>query len=453
MSWTCERPLVEILRGARAFADPERGPIDLVIDQGRILAVMTAGEAEDGDITDLDGLELLPGAIDAHVHPIHDETFESVGNAAVHGGVTTICNQLYPDEGEPSADAIERMVTEGSQGTADFAAHVRWDRARSQEDARGAADGGAISIKVFLAHPDKQVQSSLGDLTTALAYANSAGLLTLVHAELGDVVDELLNLGLAQNDSAARINEWRSSMIEGASVRAAGVIAGSAKAPIYIVHTSCEDSMREAAAARAAGVELYVETCPHYLFLDADSAPPGGRGFVLPPLRSRSDRDFMRNAAASGLVDTLGSDHCGHGPDSKPVDRMAGAKAGLPGLEAMVPLVIDSVLGEDAWLSRSSAVELLSTNAARIFGLPRKGALRAGYDADIVAIDPSAHHTVSAEDFHDAAGYSPYEGRQLRGAITSVWRRGSLVVDHGAAAAVGGAQYVRSTRPKNGDGS
>lgn len=435
--------MTEVLRGARLFADPELGPVDIVVRNGSIVSVANAGESVGDKVTDLDGLEVLPGAIDAHVHPIHDETFATVGNAAVHGGVTTICNQLYPNTGESSSEAIARMSREGSEGTADFAAHVRWDRSRSQDDVAGASEAGAISIKVFLAHPDKQMQSSLGNLTTGLAYAKNAGLLTLVHAELGDVVDELLEAGIGKRESAQQINEWRSTAIEGASVRAASVIAGAVVAPLYIVHTSCEASMREATLAREAGIEVYVETCPHYLFLDEETAPPGGQGFVLPPLRHSSDRKFMRNAVACGMVDTLGSDHCGHGPASKPVDSLTGAKAGLPGLEAMVPLVIDAVLGNDAWLSRTRAIELLSTNAARIFGLPRKGAIKAGFDADIVAIDPAARRVLHANNLHDAAGYSPYEGTRLTGGITNVWRRGELVIDGGIASTTGGGTYIR----------
>lgn len=437
--------MTEILRGARLFADPSRGALDIVVDHGTIVAVAEAGQAEDGRVIDLDGLEVMPGCIDSHVHPIHDETFASVGQAAVYGGVTTIGNQLYPNPGESSGAAIARMIRESDGGTADFAAHVRWDRSRLLSDVSEGAEAGAVSIKVFLAHPDKQIQSSLGDLTAAMSHARAAGLLTLVHAELGDVVDELLRAGIGSQGSAHEVNHWRSTAIEGASVRAAGVVAGAVGAPLYVVHMSCEDGMREGISARQRGVEVYVESCPHYLFLDVDQAPPGGQGFVLPPLRSRQDRDFLRNAASAGWIDTLGSDHCGHGPESKPIDRLAGAKAGLPGLEAMVPLVIDAAIGADAWLPRARAVELLSASAAKLFGLAGKGALEVGCDADIVAIDPAATQVLQSAGFHDAAGYSPYEGRATRGRIAQVWRRGELVVKDGDSVAVGGGRFVRGS--------
>lgn len=435
--------MVEILRGARLFEAPEAGPRDIVIDNGVIVGVTEAGAAEGGaSITDLDGLEIMPGAIDAHVHPIHDETFASVARAAVHGGLTTIANQLYPNPDETAPAAIQRMIAESAEGTADFAAHVRWDRTRTAEELRAAAEAGAISIKVFLAHPDKQIQSSLGDLVQAMSAARDAGLLTLVHAELGDVVDELGAAGLGSMGSMREVNAWRSTAIEASSVRAVAVVAQAVGAPVYIVHTSCEEGAREASEAKLRGTEIYVETCPHYLFLDLDDVPPGGQGFVLPPLRERGDRDAMRRATASGLVDTLGSDHCGHGPAAKPTHQIAGAKAGLPGLESMLPLIVDAAIGDEPWLSRRRAVQLLSSNAASIFGLTGKGSIDVGFDADIVAIDPSSHRRLASADFHDAAGYSPYEGTTTRGSIAGVWRRGQLVVRDGEAHSTGGGRFV-----------
>src|SRR5690606_17999132 len=126
--------------------------------------------------------------------------------------------------------------------------------------------------------------------------------LALVHAELGDVVDELGAAGLGSMGSMREVNAWRSTEIEAASVRAAALVAHAVGAPLYVVHTSCEDGVREASEAKLRGTEVYVESCPHYLFLDLDDVPPGGQGFVLPPLREREDRDALRRATASGLV-------------------------------------------------------------------------------------------------------------------------------------------------------
>ena len=278
----------EVLRGGRLFAEPTRA-VDILIDAGRIQAIAAAGTLDGDTIVDLDGLLIMPGAIDAHVHPIHDETFASVGRAAVFGGVTTICNQLYPAAGEGFAAAIDRMTAEGAGGAADFAAHVRWDRTRDAAEVLEGANAGAVSIKVFLAHPDKSIQATLGELVTAMIAARDAGLVTLVHAELGDVVDALLASGQAKRETLAELNAWRSTANEAAAVTAASVIARTVDAPLYVVHASCDDTLVAAAAARAAGTDVSIESCPHYAFLDIDTALPGGQGFVLPPVRPASD--------------------------------------------------------------------------------------------------------------------------------------------------------------------
>jgi len=434
----------EILRGGRLFAEPARA-VDILIDGGRIQAVAAAGTLDGDTIIDLDGLLLMPGAIDTHVHPIHDETFASVGRAAVFGGVTTICNQLYPAAGEGFAAAIDRMAAEGAGGAADFAAHVRWDRTRDAAEVLEGADAGAVSIKVFLAHPDKSIQATLGELVTAMTAARDAGLVTLVHAELGDVVDALLASGQAKRETLAELNAWRSTANEAAAVTAASVIARTVDAPLYVVHASCDDTLVAAAAARAAGTDVSIESCPHYAFLNIDTALPGGQGFVLPPVRPASDQAAVRRALVNGLIDTMGSDHCGHGHESKR-ESIADSKAGLPGLEAMIPLLIDAALGDNPWLPRHRVEELVCSGPARIFGLEGKGALLPGYDADIVAIDPNGTTTLRADQLHDAAGYSPYDGWQLRGSVERVWRRGELVVNAGIAQQSTGGRLVRRAK-------
>ncbi len=415
------------------------------MEDGVVREVVAAGESDAGRVVDADGLLLLPGAIDAHVHPIHDETFGSVGRAAAFGGVTTICNQLYPAAGEGFGAAIERMEREGALGTADFAAHVRWDRSRTAADVLEGAAHGALSIKVFLAHPDKSIQASLGELVTAMTAAKQAGIVTLVHAELGDVVDQLLELGHAQRETLADLNAWRSTENEAAAVEAAALISRAVDAPLYVVHASCGDALDAARTARRRNTTIHVETCPHYTFLDAETAPPGGRGFVLPPVRTRADQAAVRAALVDGLVDTLGSDHCGHGKESK-TDSIVGSKAGLPGIEVMVPLMLDAALGADAWLPRHRLVELLCEGPARVFGIRGKGRLAAGYDADILAVDPAGSTVLDAAGLHDAAGYSPYQGWQLTGSIERVWRRGELVVSSGESVSEGSGRLVGRDR-------
>lgn len=144
-------------------------------------------------------------------------------------------------------------------------------------------------------------------------------------------------------------------------------------------------------------------------------------------------------------MDTVGSDHCGHGEASKTAS-IAGSKAGLPGIETMVPLMVDAAIGPDAWLPRQRMLELVCEGPARVFGIPSKGRIAAGYDADVVAINPNGSTVLDAARLHDAAGYTPYQGRSLTGAIERVWRRGELVVSSGEPVSKGDGQLVRRHR-------
>ena len=432
-----------LIRGAASFEDPER-PLDILLDGERIAEIGTdLAASPEATVVDARGLLVLPGLIDVHNHPIHDETFATVGDAAVFGGVTTICHQLYPAPEESYAAAVERMRDEAGEGAADYAAHVRWVPAHAaREDLRAARAAGAASSKAFLAHPDKTVQADLGQLTLAFQQAADAGLPLLVHAELGSVVDELERAGHADLTTHEGLHRHRSADNEAAAVTAAAVIAKRLDAHLYVVHVSCRQALDACLRARHDGVRVTIETCPHYLYLTHEDAPAGGRGFVLPPLREAADVAALRAALAAGEIDTVGSDHCGHADHAKDPDSIAASKAGLPGIEMLVPLLLSAALGDDAWLPRTRVVDVLARTPAAVFGLSGKGRITPGYDADLVLVDPGAVRTVSHDELHDAASYSPYEGMRLHGAIRSVWRRGQEVVRDGAPLAGGGGRFI-----------
>jgi dihydropyrimidinase len=416
-----------VIRGARRIEHRAEEPLDILIADERIVAIGSAGELTAPEVVDAAGLVVMPGVIDAHVHPIHDETFESVGSAAPFGGVTTVLLHLYPDPGEPYPDAIARMVEGASRGRADFGAHVRLTPDRLGEDLESIVAAGGLSAKAFLAHIDPAVQMTLGDLSIAMSKCAKAKIPLIVHAELGDVINAL---GTGTVDSLDDLSSLRSDLIEAAAVDAAAAVAASTGCTLYIPHISSAQALLAARRARQEpGPPIWTETCPHYLFLDAGD-DLGGLGRVLPPLRGQDDVIALRRAVADGTVDVVGSDHCGHGPASKQKGDVAGSKAGLPGVELLAPLLVDAVLGE-GWLSGRRLVSVLASRPAELFGLSTKGQLLPGYDADLVLIDPQASWTVGRERLHDASFYSPYEGRKLRGDVCQVWRRGErIIADH-----------------------
>jgi dihydropyrimidinase len=285
----------------------------------------------------------------------------------------------------------------------------------------------------------------LGDLVRVMQACAEAGLPLIVHAELGDAVDALAAEGLAGNPPGATLAElsrWRSDLIEAAAVDAACALAASTSCSLYIPHISSAAALLAAQRGQRRDQSIALETCPHYLFLTSED-DLGGLGRVLPPLRARGDRDVLRRSVATGEIDVIGSDHCGHGPHAKKRDDVAGSKAGLPGVEMLVPLLLDVVLRGD-WLTAEKMISVVARRPARIFGLARKGSLDVGNDADIVLIDPAANRTVSHAQLHDASFYTPYEGRVLRGEIAQVWRRGHFVAEGRRPIGKGGGRHARA---------
>jgi len=209
-----------------------------------------------------------------------------------------------------------------------------------------------------------------------------------------------------------------------------------ARAPLYVVHLTCEAALHQVRAARAAGARVWAETCPQYLFFTADDLDrPGFEGakFVCsPPLRTRRDQEALWNGLRDGTLAVVSTDHC---PFDFATHKMLGRQDftkipnGLPMIEdRLVSLHHGGVVG--GRLSLNRFVELVATNPARLFGLyPRKGTIAVGADADLVLWDLAAERTLSARTHHMRVDYNLFEGMRMRGVPVSVWVRGRQVVD------------------------
>jgi dihydropyrimidinase len=426
---------------------PQDGPCDVVVAGGRIAAVGPAGTLDAARTADVSGAWLLPGVVDAHVHPIHAETFASVGDQSVRGGITTVLNHLYPEPGEPFEAAVRRAAGQARLAAADYGFHVRITPDRLTDGpldlGKAAAVDGVLAVKAFLAHGNPDVPCRPEHLVPVAAAARDAGLPVIVHAELGQVISALeTELGPALDLRSH--DRLRSAELEAAAVATVAAVAHQLGAPVYIAHLSSPPAVRAVLRAREAGTRILGETCPHYLALDTGLRPDSD-GRVTPPLRSPESRQEMRCLVAAGALDVLASDHCGYDAGDKPADDFAAADNGLPGLDSMLNLMLDAVLA-DGWLSARQLVELLCTGPARAFGLPGKGTLTAGADADLVIVDPAGRTVAAAHPSPVATAPSPYGGRRLRGTVTDVLRRGDYAVRDGQPTGLAGGASVSRGR-------
>lgn len=419
---------------------------DLAIRDGRIAALGSGFEAANRIAAD--GLLVLPGLVDPHVHPIHAETYGSVSEAAIRGGVTTLGHHLYtPPEDDPVA-FFEGAVAEAAAATrTDFVFHVRLNDLRRTQPAIGRlVELGSPTFKLFLAYGSRGVMVRDDEAVLAMQAAASAGGTLLFHAENGHVADLLE--AQARDRGERELQEYyaaRPRWVEADAVERLVALVRLTRCSTYLVHLTCRESMRAVQAAKFDGLPITAETCPHYLLLTAaDAAAMGARAKMSPPLRDAADRDVLWQALDKGLLDTIGSDHSAFAPDEKEFADVFEAGYGVPGIATMLPLLYDRGVRRGR-TDVATLIAAMATAPARALGMTgRKGCLSIGADADVVLFDPEAPFRIDAASEGPSAYYSLYDGWQGRGVVRSVYQRGRpLLVEGELVARPGQGRWVR----------
>lgn len=435
---------------------------DVLVVDGTIAKVAPRIEAGDGDeVMSADGCLVMPGGIDVHTHldwsfggTTTTDDMDSGTRAAIFGGTTTVFNFIQSPEEEPFSRLLDRWRAKGAKAWANYGFHVILAAALDSwiDTLPELAAAGVNSIKVFTAYPGALMLSD-AELFRIMRAAARAGILTMVHAENGPVIDVIAAEAVRAGHTAPKYHaSTRPAIMEGEAVFRTGAIARVAGSPAYIVHLSSAEALHALRMAQTLGARIEAETCPQYLFLDEsvyqDDTFDVARYVYTPPSRSAGDQAKLWEAVAAKDINVVASDHC-------PFD-MLGAKTlgrddfrripnGGPGIETRVPLVLDRAL--KGQLSLPLAVALLSTNPARRFGLyPRKGVVAAGSDADLIIVDPGAPpRAVSANGLHQRIDYTPYEGWSLKGFPRDVMVNGVFqVMNHRWVADAPGGRFVGS---------
>ena len=338
---------------------------------------------------------------------------------------------------------IERGLRDAERALADFAFHV------VVTDPSDAAIGelpalareGHAGIKVFMVAP--RFDERITDYVRLLRTAAEAGVLVAVHAEDHQVVARATAaLHAAGNDAVRYFPESRPAEAEDVAIRSAAQLAAKTGASIYLVHLSSRAALAALAEAKARGVRIYGETRPLYLYLTRElfERPNAALWVGQPPLRERADIDAMWTALASGLVDTVGTDHYPHRRAAKldPTLAFDRVPPGVPNLETLLPMLFSEGVRRGR-LTIERLVGVLATTPARIAGLRGKGEIAVGSDADLVIFDPELRRTIRAADLHSACDYDPYEGWEVTGWPTHTILRGAIAYVNGEIVASPGA--------------
>lgn len=422
-------PLQLVIRNARLSTDD----VDLhnIGVRGGVIVALTGrdedlGEAE--ETLDAAGRWVIPGAIDTHVHinqraPEYDhlpglgpdDNFNVESRGALAGGCTTALN--YVQFGPPSLLDSYRAGLSAAAGQSQMNVLFHGCLMTMDQVAEipQAVAEGVRTFKIFMPYRGEEARNlgGIGSLNHAqmrIAFKEIAahGAHALVHAEDGDIVDHCMHHESSRGlDSLAGWERSRPTIAEGDAAWTAMYLAEEANCPVTIVHVSSLEAVRARRAVNFPGASL--ESCVHYMLLTTAS-DIGPEGKVAPPLRDPALAEAITQAVLAGEIDFFGSDH-NVWPSAAKTDWES-AKPGLPGIGLMLPLLLTHLV-YDRGMSMADAILLTSRNSALRFGLPGKGAVFIGADADLVILE-EGERTVRSSELHSAVDYSPYDGMTLR---------------------------------------
>jgi dihydropyrimidinase len=386
---------------------------------------------------------VLPGIIDAHTHIQLDTGIYQTPDdwligtkTAACGGVTTVIDFATQFAGQGLAEAVANRCEEARDAVIDFGLHCMvTDLPPGREgELVELAELGVPSIKLYTTYRPNYYTDDATILRVMRSAAES-GILTTVHCENEALVAAATEaLVAAGKTDLANHGRARPALAEVEAVHRVLFLAQEIDAPVYIVHCSVARSVELIAEARVRGQIAFAETCPHYLLLDdsAYASREAHRFILQPPLRAIENNEELWRLVETGVVDVIATDSCDYALDQKlEYADFSRTPGGLPGIETLLPLIATYGVADNR-LGWPDLVRLLSTNPAKIFGLfPQKGTLVPGADADVTIYDVNDQYTLTDDDLHGLAGYTPFDGFPLKGRVKMTLSRGKVVFKDG----------------------
>ncbi|MFC4298402.1 dihydropyrimidinase [Castellaniella hirudinis] len=457
------------IRNGRIVTDDAIIEGDVGVRDGRIAAI-GPGLAPGARDVDAAGRWVLPGGIDSHCHVeqlsgmgvMGADDFYSATVSAAFGGTTTIIPFAAQHRGTSVPDVVSDYAERArTKAVIDYGFHLilaNPDEQTMTRDLPQAIRDGITSLKVYMTYDAMRLDDY--QLLDVFELAREHGALVMVHAENNDIIKWLAKRLIERGHTAPKFHAVaHDPLAEAEATNRAIALARLVDTPILIVHVAGGSTVEVIRGAQSLGVHVLAESCPQYLFLtaeDMDRAGLEGAKFCCsPPARDAGSQEAVWQGFADGTLLTYSSDHApyrfdetGKLPkgDKTTFKEMAN---GVPGLELRLPLLFSEGVLKGR-MDIHQFVKLTASNHADLYGLsPRKGRIAIGADADLALWNPDRETRIAYDDLHDQVGYTPYEGRVIKGWPEVVVSRGRVVVEDGRLHAErGSGQYLRREAPQ-----
>ena len=421
---------------------------DILISEGKIAGIVSEWVSDDSKVIDAEGLMVLPGCIDSHVHFMdpgftHRETFKTGSHSAAAGGLTTVvdmpCCSIPSVRDLPSLFNKKEIIEK--QSYIDFG---MWGGVTGEDVQNGQlanvqkqAEEGVIGFKAYMTPSvPSYPKANDAELLEIFSTVASTGLPLGIHAENFILCDyNVAKIRKSGRTDGQAWEEARNVLAEKTAIQMCLSFAEQTGARMHIVHLSSGTGATLIEDAKKRGLSITAETCPHYLILDGHEVlnKMGALAKIAPPIRIREEGELLWEKVINGAIDFIATDHA---PYEVSTEKLAEGMdiwtsfPGIPGVETMVPLMVSEGYNKGR-ISLSRLVDLLSKNAAVHYGLyPEKGSMMIGTDADFTFIDPDEEWVIRAEEMHTMAKYTPFEGMKLTGRVKKTMVRGILVYDN-----------------------
>jgi dihydropyrimidinase len=436
-----------LIKNGRIITATDDYVSDIFIDGEKIDTIASHLTLPADKTIDAAGKLVIPGGIDPHVHmqlpfggTVSSDDFQSGTLAAAWGGTTTIIDFAIQYKGKTFQQTLDDWHAKADGKCAiDYGFHlaVTEYEPRHAPEFKKVIDAGVTTFKLFLAYPGVFLVDDR-TMFRVMQSAGKAGGLTLVHAENGLVIEEMIQNLVAAGKLEPKYHAIsRPSVTEADGIYRALRVAELADAPVFIVHVSTADGAEEIRRARARGNSAFGETCTQYLFFDDSKYDQpnfeGAKYVFTPPLRPKENIEPLWNALKLGYLQEVSTDHCPFNfKGQKELGRSSFTKIpnGGPGVEDRLAMVYHGAMQHG--FSLNKWVEITSTASAKMFGMyPKKGTIAAGSDADIVIFDPHKQQTRSAKTHHQNCDYNLFEAIKIKGAVETVLSRGKTIIENG----------------------